>query len=169
MAIDPLAQLEREPSRAYERLLTFANLGPGRSLKKAADVAGCSESTLRAHARDWQWAERIGAFDRQQLGQLSFRAAQDSTEAHLAALGAYRDQQLRQSEVLTEAAEALLAAALRTLATMKKQNVDLPPTAVGPAMQSAARLLDTSSNQLSNHLAVEELLKAMDERLHLDD
>ena len=123
MAGDPLQQLEREPARAYARLLTFANMGPGRSLKKAAAVAGCSESTLRAHAKDWQWAERIAGFDRQHLSTLNTLATEESTADHLAALARFRDQQMHQSEQLAEAAGALLAAALRTLESLTKQNL----------------------------------------------
>jgi hypothetical protein len=158
---DPLQQLEREPARAYERLLAWAHLGPGRSLKKAAEVAGCSESTMRAHAREWSWADRVSAFDRQHLGEISLRAVEQSSEDHLAALASFKAGQLEQAERLSEAAGALLAAAMRTLASLKARNEDLPPQQVVAAMTAASRLMEVASDRAATVLGVEELLGAL--------
>ena len=56
-------QLPGEPADAFEQLLLHRDFGPSRQFSQTADVVGCSESTLRRRAEQWNWVERLADQD----------------------------------------------------------------------------------------------------------
>ena len=53
----------RESSASYERFRVFRDLGPSRSLVRAAEVLGIAPKNLRDPSRRWEWSPRAVAWD----------------------------------------------------------------------------------------------------------
>jgi len=54
-----------------QQLLLHRDLGPSRQFSQTADVVGCSESTLRRRAEQWNWVERLAEYDSGMLQKAS--------------------------------------------------------------------------------------------------
>ena len=73
-------QLPGEPADAFEQLLLHRDFGPSRQFSQTADVVGCSESTLRRRAEQWNWVERLADYDSGMLQQASEARTQEDLE-----------------------------------------------------------------------------------------
>ena len=102
-------QLPSEPADSFEQLLLYRDLGPSRQYKQAADVLGCSESTLRRRADQWQWAERLADYDSAMLEQASEARTEVELERYVDRLEAFRQEQLYRADRVGGLAEELLA------------------------------------------------------------
>ena len=64
-------QLPGEPADAFEQLLLHRDFGSSRQFRLTADVVGCSESTQRRRAKQWNWFERLAGYDSGMFHQAS--------------------------------------------------------------------------------------------------
>lgn len=112
---EPWAQREGEPARAYERFLTWLHLNGARTNTAAAELCGCSEGTIRAHATAWNWKERAQAWDKQRLPKLSDRLREVVDDDRRAALRSFRDSQIKQADAMSALALQVLELCDRSL------------------------------------------------------
>jgi len=80
--VTSFSQLPGEPSDAFEQLLLHRDFGPSRQFSQTADVVGCSESTLRRRAEQWNWAERLAFYDSGMLHKLSEARTEEEFDRH---------------------------------------------------------------------------------------
>lgn len=87
-------QREGETTRAYQAFRTYLKLGPGRSLRAAAEAEGKSPSQYEQWSSLWSWRERTEAHDR--------HIARAETDGITSALGNARDKQIRIADKLLD-------------------------------------------------------------------
>jgi hypothetical protein len=104
----PLARLPNESARAHEALLCYAELGPGRSLAKAAQVLGkrgAYVGQLERWSSQHHWQQRVKAYD-VHLARQRQRAA---AEQYIAGVEAHQERYAKAATDLHTVAQALLA------------------------------------------------------------
>ena len=101
-------QLPGEPADAFEQLLLHRDFGPSRQFSQTADVVGCSESTLRRRAEQWNWVERLADYDSGMLQQASEARTQEDLERYKNQLETFRQEQLARACTVGDRAEELL-------------------------------------------------------------
>ena len=87
-------QLPGEPADAFEQLLLYRDLGSSRQFSQTANVVGCSESTLRRRAEQWDWKDRLAAYDSEVLQEVSEARTKADLERYENQLETFRQQQL---------------------------------------------------------------------------
>ena len=102
-------QLPGEPADAFEQLLLHRDFGPSRQFRDTADVVGCSESTLRRRAEQWDWVERLVDYDSGMLQQASDARSKAELERYEEQLESFRQEQLARARTVGDRAEELLA------------------------------------------------------------
>ncbi len=70
-----------EPPLAYARFRLYLELGPSRSLAKAAEAGGLSLARLKQLSGRWQWPLRAVAWDEHQFRERCRHEAQAQAEA----------------------------------------------------------------------------------------
>lgn len=63
---EPWLRLPTDTSKSFEAFIVYRDLGPSRTLQKAADMLRKSGGTVRRWASRHHWAERAAAFDQDQ-------------------------------------------------------------------------------------------------------
>ena len=102
-------QLPGEPADAFEQLLLHRDLGSSRQFSQTANVVGCSESTLRRRAEQWDWEDRLAAYDSEVLQEVSEARTKADLERYVNQLETFRQQQLERARRVGNRAEELLA------------------------------------------------------------
>jgi len=108
-------QLPGEPAETFEHLLLHRDFGPCRQFSQTADVVGCSESTLRRRAEQWNWLERLAAYDSEVLHKVSTSRTEVELERYEEQLETFRQEQLERARTVGKHAEELLALIERSL------------------------------------------------------
>ena len=70
---------------------------------------GCSESTLRRRAEQWDWEDRLAAYDSEVLQEVSEARTKADLERYVNQLETFRQQQLERARRVGNRAEELLA------------------------------------------------------------
>ena len=102
-------QLPGEPADAFEQLLLHRDFGPSRQFSQTADEVGCSESTLRRRAEQWDWPARLAEYDASLLQQVSQARRQADLERYETQLETFRLEQVERARIVGGRAEELLA------------------------------------------------------------
>ena len=74
---------ERQPKegqKAYEAFLVYLHMGEDRTLRKAAEKLSKGESLLRHWSSEWNWKERIRAWDNDNACKAKKKAEKDAAE-----------------------------------------------------------------------------------------
>ena len=93
--MNSFSQIPGEPADAFEQLLLHRDLGPSRQFSQTADGVGCSESTLRRRAEQWNWVKRLADYDSGMLQQASKARTKDDLERYQHQLETFRQEQLK--------------------------------------------------------------------------
>lgn len=94
---DPLWETQPgEGAKAYEAFRTYRDLGTNRTMRRAGEILGKSESTLQDWSSRWRWTDRIRAYDAYLGAMLTAEAERQQREA--AATWAGRQQVIREQE-----------------------------------------------------------------------
>jgi hypothetical protein len=102
--LEPIAPIGSESPGAYEAFLVYFELGPNRTLKKAAEILEMSEDTLKDWSSRYAWRQRIRDY-RAKLMIERLQAKPDPNEAAVQSQPAH--DPLRQS-LLNELGNRLL-------------------------------------------------------------
>ena len=98
-------QLPGEPADAFEQLLLHRDFGPSRQFSQTADVVGCSESTLRRRAEQWNWVERLADYDSGMLQQASEARTKEDLERYKHQHETFRQKQVARTASVGELVE----------------------------------------------------------------
>ena len=153
-----LHQLPGEPADAFEQYLLHRNFGPSRQFSQTANVVGCSESTLRRRAKEWNWIERLAAYDSGMLQQISETRAEEELELYKHQLESFRQEELARARTVGERAEELLAMVERSLEHHLQAGTVLQGRELPSVMAAACKALEGAMNIEATALGVAGLL-----------
>ena len=152
-------QLPGEPSEAYEQLLLHRDFGPARQFSQTAEAVGCSESTLRRRAEQWDWRARLDQYDAALLQQVSRARTKADLERYEAQLETFRRQQLERARRVGDRAEELLTMVERSLRHHLEAGTCLQPRELPSVMAAACKALEGAMNIEATALGIAELLE----------
>ena len=152
-------QLPGEPSEAYEQLLLHRDFGPARQFSQTAEAVGCSESTLRRRAEQWDWRARLDQYDAALLQQVSRARTKADLERYEAQLETFRRQQLERARRVGDRAEELLTMVERSLRHHLEAGTCLQPRELPSVMAAACKDLEGAMNIEATALGIAELLE----------
>ena len=148
-----------EPSEAYEQLLLHRDFGPARQFSQTAEAVGCSESTLRRRAEQWNWGTRLADYDAELLQQVSQARTEADLERYEAQLETFRQQQLERAQRVGDRAEELLAMVERSLRQHLEAGILLQPRELPSVMAAACKALEGAMNIEAAALGIAEFLE----------
>ena len=147
-----------EPADAFEQLLLHRDFGPSRQFSQTADVVGCSESTLRRRADQWNWVERLADYDSGMLQQASEARTKEDLERYKHQLETFRQEQLARARTVGERAEELLAMVERSVRHHLEAGTVLQGRELPSVMAAACKGLEGAIELEGMALGVSELL-----------
>ncbi|WP_413440222.1 hypothetical protein [Synechococcus sp. MIT S1220] len=155
-------QLSDEPADAYEQLLLHRDFGPSRQFSQTADFVGCSESTLRRRAEQWNWVERLADYDSGMLQQASEARTEAELERYKNQLETFRQEQLTRARMVGDRAEELLQMVESSLQHHFETGNMLQLRELPSVMSAACKALEGAMNIEATAIGVSELLKELD-------
>jgi len=156
--MNSFTQLPGEPSDAFEQLLMHRDFGPSRQFSQTADVVGCSESTLRRRAHQWNWAKRLSEYDLGMLQQASEARTYEELDRYKNQLETFRQKQLARSRTVGNRAEELLAMVERSVIHHLEAGTILQGRELPSVMAAACKALEGAMNIEATALGVAQLL-----------
>ena len=152
-------QLPSEPADAFEQLLLHRDFGPSRQFSQTADVVGCSESTLRRRAEQWQSAERLEAYDSSVLKKVSEARTTEDLARYALRLETFRQEQLARARSVAARADELLALVERSLKHHLEAGTVLQGRELPSVMAAACKALEGAMNIEAAALGVAAFLE----------
>ena len=152
-------QLPGEPADAFEQLLLHRDFGPSRQFSQTADVVGCSESTLRRWADQWNWVERLADYDSGMLQQASEARTNENLERYKHQLETFRLEQLERARKVGDRADELLAMVERSVRHHLEAGTVLQGRELPSVMAAACKALEGAMNIEATALGVTSLLE----------
>ena len=149
-----------EPSEAYEQLLLHRDFGPARQFSQTAEAVGCSESTLRRRAEQWNWGTRLADYDAELLQQVSQARTEADLERYEAQLETFRQQQLERARRVGDRPEELLAMVESSLRHHLEAGTCLQPRELPTVMATACKALEGAMNIEATALGIAEFLES---------
>ena len=157
--MNSFSQLPGEPADAFEQLLLHRDFGPGRQFSQTADVVGCSESTLRRRADQWNWVERLADYDSGMLQQASEARTKEDLERYKHQLETCRQEQLARARTVGDRAEDLLVMVERSVRHHLEAGTVLQGRELPSVMAAACKALEGAMNIEATALGVAGLLE----------
>ena len=151
-------QLPGEPADAFEQLLVHRDFGPSRQFSRTADVVGCSESTLRRRAEQWNWVERLAKYDSELLQQTSDARSEAELERYQEHLEIFRQEQIARARTVAARADELLALVDRSLQHHLEAGTMLQLRELPSVMAAACKAVEGAMNIEATALGISELL-----------
>jgi hypothetical protein len=151
-------QLSGEPADAFEQLLLHRDFGPSRQFSQTANVVGCSESTLRRRAEQWNWFERLAEYDSGMLHQASEARTKDDFERYKHQLEAFRQEQLARARTVGDRAEELLEMVEHSVSHHLEAGTILQGREIPSVMAAACKALEGAMNIEATALGVAQLM-----------
>ncbi len=151
-------QLPGEPADAFEQLLIHRDAGPGRIFSHTAEISGSSESTLRRRADQWNWLDRLEAYDSALLQQIAAGSSTEALERYEQLLKEFRDLQLDRARRVGQLADELLALAKCSLLQHKEAGTVLQGRELPAVITSACKAIEGAMNIEATALGISELL-----------
>ena len=157
--MNSFSQLPGEPADAFEQLLLHRDFGPSRQFSQTADVVGCSESTLRRRADQWNWVERLADYDSGILRQASEARTKEDLDRYEHQLETFRLEQLERARKVGDRADELLAMVERSVRHHLEAGTVLQGRELPSVMAAACKALEGSMNIEAAALGVAGLLE----------
>lgn len=165
--MNPWDRQPDEPTLWFSRFEAYRLAGPGRTFeatyredgkgqKKAAEITGA----WRKAAEKYQWRERAAAWD---MAQIERRRADDE-EAYRRRLQQHQDNAIKLGQVTLNNAIRVLALIDKRLATLDAE--EIPQKLIPGYLRAAAAVAEAALNGEAQALAVDELLRALDNDQH---
>ena len=152
-------QLPGEPADAFEQLLLHRDFGPSRQFSQTAEIVGCSESTLRRRAEQWNWVERLADYDSGRLQQAAEARTKEELERYKHQLESFRQEQLARARSVGDRAEDLLAMVERSLKHHLDAGTVLQGRELPSVMAAACKAVEGAMNIEATALGVAGLLE----------
>ena len=152
-------QLPGEPAETFEQLLLHRNFGPSRLFSQTADVGGCSESTLRRRAEQWNWVERLAFYDYEVLQKVSSARTEAELECYQEKLATFRQEQLERARTVGTLAEELLSLVERSLRHHLEAGTVLQGRELSSVIGAAIKAFEAAMNIEATALGVAGLLE----------
>ena len=152
-------QLPGEPADAFEQLLLHRDFGPSRQFSQTADIVGCSESTLRRRAEQWDWPQRLEAYDSGILQQVSEARTTEDLARYTLQLETFRQEQLTRARNVGALAEELLALVERSLRHHLEAGTVLQARELPSITAAACKAIEGAMNIEATALGVAGLLE----------
>ena len=143
-----------EPADAFEQLLLHRDFGPSRQFSQTADVVGCSESTLRRRAEQWNWVERLADYDSGMLQQASEARTKEDLERYKNHLESFRQEQLARARTVGDRAEELLGMVERSVRHHLEAGTVLQGRELPSVMTMVFKVLEGDMNTEASALGV---------------
>ena len=153
-----LSQLPGEPADAFEQLLLHRDFGPARQFSQTAVVVGCSESTLRRRAEQWDWIERLAEYDSGLLKTVSEARSEAELERYEEQLEAFRQEQLARARKVGQTADELLALVERSLRNHLEAGTVLQGRELSSVIAAICKAVEGSMNIEATALGIADLL-----------
>jgi|GEM_PF-1907295 len=151
-------QLLGEPADAFEQLLLHRDFGPSRQFTQTADVVGCSESTLRRRAEQWNWVARLADYDSGMLQQASEARTREELDRYRLTLETFRQEQLSRAQRVGGLAEELLALVEHSLRHHLETGSVLQGRELPAVLNAVCKALEAAMNTEATALGVAGLL-----------
>ena len=162
-------KLEGESAQAYRAFTAYRDLRADRSLDAAyRSVTGQQESSKRASGRftgwsgQFDWKQRAEAYDAHLERTVRAETESSFIENHQRALGAFMERQRTVSAAATNVATGLLIRSGEALQHLKPAT--LKPGQLASLIRAAASVAEAASNAEAMALAVDELLRDLENR-----
>ena len=152
-------QLPGEPADAFEQLLLHRDFGPSRQFSQTAEVVGCSESTLRRRAEQWNWVKRLAHYDSGMLQQASDARTKEDLDRYNNQLETFRLEQLSRARTVGDRAEELLAMVERSVRHHLEAGTVIQGREIPSVMAAACKALEGAMNIEAAALGVAVLLE----------
>lgn len=157
--MESFLQLVDEPSDAFEQLLLHRDFGPSRQFSQTADIVGCSESTLRRRAEQWDWSQRLEAYDSGILQQVSEARTTEDLARYTLLLEVFRQEQLARARNVGVLAEEMLALVERSLRHHLEAGTVLQARELPSVTAAACKAVEGAMNIEATALGVAGLLE----------
>ena len=151
-------QVPGEPADAFEQLLLHRDFGPSRQFSQTADFVGCSESTLRRRAEQWNWVERLAEYDSGMLQEASDARSEAELERYEEQLEAFRQEQLARARKVGETADELLALVERSLKHHLKAETVLQGRELSSVIAAICKAVEGAMDIEATALGIADLL-----------
>ena len=148
-----------EPADAFEQLLLHRDFGPSRQFSQTAEVVGCSESTLRRRAEQWNWVKRLADYDSGMLQQASEARTKEDLDRYNKQVETFRLEQLSRARTVGDRAEDLLAMVERSVSHHLETGTVLQGRELPSVMAAACKALEGAMNIEATALGVSTLLE----------
>ncbi len=158
LTMSSFPQLPGESAEAFEQLLLHRDFGPSRQFSQTADVVGCSESTLRRRAEQWNWVQRLAEYDSELLKQTSEARTKEDLDRYRLQLETFRQEQLSRAQRVGSLAVELAALVERSLRHHLEAGTVLQGREVPSVMAAACKALEGAMNIEATALGVAQLL-----------
>ena len=158
-SMNSFSQLPGEPADAFEQLLLHRDFGPSRQFSQTADIVGCSESTLRRRAEQWDWPQRLEAYDSGILQQVSEARTTEDLARYTLQLEVFRQEQLTRARNVGALAEELLALVERSLRHHLEAGTVLQARELPSVTAAACKAVEGAMNIEATALGVAGLLE----------
>ena len=152
-------QLAGEPADMFEQLLLHRDFGPSRQFSKTAHVLGCSESTLRRRAEQWNWLERLAVYDSEVLEKVSTARTEVELERYEEQLETFRQEQLDRARTVGKHAAELLALVERSLMHHLEAGTVLQGRELPSVISAACKAFEGAMNIEATALGVAAFLE----------
>lgn len=159
--MNSFSQLPGEPADAFEQLLLHRDFGPSRQFSQTADVVGCSESTLRRRADQWNWVERLADYDSGMLEQASEARTKEDLQRYKHQLETFRLEQLERARKVGNRADEPLAMVERSVRHHLEAGTVLQGRELPSVMAAACKALEGAMNIEATALGVAGLLEEL--------
>jgi hypothetical protein len=150
----PLARLPNESARAHEALLCYAELGPGRSLAKAAQVLGkrgAYVGQLERWSSQHHWQQRVKAYD----AHLARQRQRAAAEAHIREIEDHQERYNKTAKELHAVGRAMLSQVAEAL-----QSKSLPLNVA--TLNTVLRTFQVAAELEAHTLNLDRLLPLLD-------
>jgi gamma-glutamyltranspeptidase len=154
-------RLPEETSKAYEAFCVYRDMGVQRSIQKAADMLSKSIPVLKRWAAQWDWAERVAAWDIDQDYLLQKEAIKSRQKEYRKELAEFRKNHL----AVGKAAFKASATCVKQIMEFVEQNQAIMTLDDASKAANIVRSLMPVADLWAKALAVDKLL----ERLQNED
>jgi hypothetical protein len=161
----PWEQMPEESGKAYAAFCAYRDMGRQRSLTKAYrqhsghTTATAVSGSYASWSITYEWLRRAEAYD----AYLERLARQEREEAYVQDLEGFRARQKQLAAAATSVASLLLLLVGEKLKNMKEKKEIIPATLLPSYARAAAAVAAAATNSEAQALAVEELLKLLND------
>ena len=158
--MNSFSQLPGEPADAFEQLLLHRDFGPTRQFSRTAAVVGCSNSTLRRRAEQWNWVERLAEYDSRMLQEASEARTKKDLERYKHQLETFRQEQLERARSVGARADELLGMVERSVRYHLESGTVLQGRELSSVLSAVCKALEGAMNIEASALGVAAFLEA---------